>query len=103
MKKREKTAPALTYTNKECSLCLQLNNNALYWCDTASVFPTKATTLKVDCCVFKHTQQKYHIEVQSPQTSKNVLINLLPVNAVLLSYKYYSAIIVIAAIIKGPY
>jgi len=36
-----------TYINKEWAFyCLQLNNNALYWCDTACVTPTKAITLK---------------------------------------------------------
>lgn len=53
-----------------------LNNNALYWFDTASVAPTEAITLKARRCVFQHTQQKHHSEVQSPQTSKTILISL---------------------------
>lgn len=59
------------------SVSLQLNNNALYWSEPASVSSTKAITPKADWCVFQHTQQKYHIEVQTPRTSKTALINPL--------------------------
>lgn len=46
----------------------------VWWCMN---FLDKGHSAKSAWCVFQHTQQKSHIEVQSPQTSKTVLINLL--------------------------
>ena len=68
-----------TYINKECVLfepAVKQQCPLLAWHRTWFP-PTKAIALKADWCVFQHTQQKYHIEVQSPRTSKTVLINLL--------------------------